>query len=721
MDADEAGQARANRRVTVTTSAPTAGRASRLDPVYNPQSIAVVGASANPYALGNWVYGNLRRDFPGALFPINARSPEVLGDQTYPDVESLPQPVDLVVVLVPAAQVPDVIERSIRLGHRSAYVITSGFSEADTDEGRALQSRVAELAREHSFPVVGPNCIGFMNNHRSVMANFSLMPDADRPEPGPVALVSQSGGFGSYILNRAVNGHVKVGFFASTGNECDVTVADLLLHVVEQPEIQVVGLFAEAFRNPGAFLAAARRAAELDKVIISVTPGSSDAVARAAFSHTASTVGSSDVYGAVCRQYGIVQADSIDQLVDYLLLLQDGRRMAGRNLGVITSSGGAGVLIAGSADGCGLSLPELDATVQAEFKTLIPSFGSGRNPIDTTAALGSMPPENIQIIHDLLADVKEIDAVITLVWMGEGVQADAVFRTYQRSTKPIVPVVTIDPELMAGRGLPSYADPTRAVRALAMLANVSERSVPSRLDDEPDAERAARARAILTDVADKPFLLESTAKDLLALYGIPVAREYVCHSEDAAAKAAAAIGGKVVVKALSYDLPHKSDAGGLVVGVETEDEVRSAYRTVSALAGPSVTIDSVLVQQMVPSRLELALGLHRDPVFGPVVAVGLGGVLVEILESPRLLHIPFTLEQARAAIEGIASGRIRHATRGLRDDDVDALARAAVGLGTLGLELPEVESVDINPVMVHSDGLCAVDALVVAGEVVGNE
>ncbi len=687
--------------------------ASRLDPIYNPRSIAVVGASSNPGALGNWVYGNLLRDFPGSLYGVNARSKEVLGQPMYPDVASLPEPVDLVVILAPAAQVPGVIEQSIAAHHRAAYVITSGFSEADTDEGRALQARLTELAREHDFPIVGPNCIGFMNGHRSVMANFSLMPDADRPVPGAVALVSQSGGFGSFILNRAVTGNVKVGLFASTGNESDITVADVLRYVVEQPEIQVIGLFAEAVRNPALLLEAADRAAELGKVIISVTPPSTQAVARAVLSHTASIVGSGEVYDAVCHQHGVLRARSIDELIDYALILQDGRRMAGRRLGVITPSGGGGVLIAGNADENGLELPELDPAAQAQLKALMPGFASPRNPVDTTAAMTTMPPENGRTIHDLVAANDSVDAVLTLVWGGDSALADDVVALYAATTKPVVPVVTIGPQLLAERGLPTFADPTRAVRALASVARVSERRFVAAQRHEVDAERAGRARSILSAVAGRPFVLESSAKELLSLYGIPVARESVCLSEEAAVKAAQALPGKVVVKALSYDLPHKSDSGGLVLGLSTPDEVRAAYRTVSALASDTVTIDSVLVQEMVSSRLELALGLQRDPVFGPVVAVGLGGILVELLGEPQLLHVPFSFEQARAAVAGIAGGRITHATRGLAPAQLDALAGTAVGLCELALELPEIESIDINPLLVTGTGLCAVDALLV--------
>jgi acyl-CoA synthetase (NDP forming) len=278
----------------------------------------------------------------------------------------------------------------------------------------------------------------------------------------------------------------------------------------------------------------------------------------------------------------------------------------------------------------------------------------------------------------------------------------------------VVPIVALAQDHFAQHGIPYYGDPSRAVRALGAVAQVSTRARgPAARADSIDTERAARARTILSAVPGSPFLLESTAKDLLSLYGIPVPRETVCFNEEAAVRAARSIGGTLVVKALSYDLPHKSDAGGVVLGIRTEDQVRAAYREVAALESDTVTIDGVLVQEMMSARLELAVGLQRDAVYGPVVAVGLGGALIEILANPQLLHAPFSYQQARDAVAGIADGRILHATRGLNDAQLDLLASTLTGIGQLALELPEVESVDINPILVGKTGLCAVDALVV--------
>jgi acetate---CoA ligase (ADP-forming) len=697
--------------------------------MFRPESIAVVGASESPGSLAAMVYGNLVSEFPGRRYPVNSRRATVFGDRAYPDVTDLPEPVDLVIVLVPAAAVPGVVAACAQAGHRSAYLLSAGFAETGTPDGRDWQQQVTAFAASRNLPVAGPNCNGFLNARLPVAAGFLLAPEDARPAPGPVALVSQSGGFGSFILNRAVTARVNVGFFASTGNEADVSVADVLAFAVEQPEITVIGFFAETIKRPGAFLAAADRAAELAKVIISVTPESSETVARAALSHTGSVVGSADVYAAACRQHGIVPARSIEELVDFALIMQDGRRMPGRRIAVVTSSGGAGVLTAANAEDAGLHVPELSPGAQAEIGALMPPFASARNPVDTTAGMGPGRKGNYgRIVDRLLAD-DEVDAVLPLIWYGTGPDAEALVKTYRQAAKPVVPVPTTDPGWLLEQGLPAFADPTRAVSALAALAGVSERQAAA---DEarsrrqvPDCgcertssagrssgERAWRARALLAGVAGRPFVLESTAKAVLAEYGMPTAREIECASEEEAVAAAGKLGGTVVLKGLSYDWPHKSDAGGVIVGLRTADEVRAAYRAVIA-AATGVVLESVLVQEMAAGRLELAVGVHRDPVFGAVVAAGLGGPLVEITAEPVLLHVPFSVRQAREAVGIIAGGRITHPVRGLSGADLDGLALLVAGLGELARELPEVTSVDVNPVMVGDHGLAAVDALLV--------
>jgi acyl-CoA synthetase (NDP forming) len=564
---------------------------------------------------------------------------------------------------------------------------------------------------EAGIPLIGPNCIGFMNNHRDTMCNFSLMPGAARPAKGAVALVSQSGGFGSFILNRMVIEGAGIGLFVSTGNEADATISEVVRYALELPEISVVASFAESIRQPDIFLEAAQRAAELDKVLITLTPKVSEAVARAAMSHTASVVGSDDVYNAICDQYGVIRAHSVAELIDFARFLQDGRRMKGNRIAVMTPSGGGGVLAASNATEAGLDLPELSQKLQAKMMAYIPTFGTAANPIDTTAA---MPPgEGWGRVLELAVESEEVDGVLPIVWSGEPSEQTAkVVSLFDTHRKPMAPIVVMHPESLAARGLPVFTDHTRAVRALAALAALGDRDAAVFGSASPDPDRTAQVRGLLKAAAGERLVLESTSKEVLALYRIPVTREVVAADFDQVVAAMRQIAGRVAIKVQSYDVPHQSDHGGLYLGVDSEDSARSAYESLQALEGPSVRVHSVLVQEMVKSRLEMALGMYRDPVFGAVVAVGLGGTLIELIGEPALLHPPFTTQYAERKIRGLLDGRILHKVRGLSDSNVEQLAEAAVGLGNLALELPEVDSVDVNPVMVTDGGIVAVDALI---------
>ncbi len=703
------------------TAAPEAGAPSELasqvgvERLFAPESVAVVGASEQ--GLGHMVFANLLRDFPGHLYPVHPRRPEVLGVKAYPTVDDLPEAVDMAVILVPALQVPDIVERCAARGIGGALVLAAGFAEAGP-EGKAAQERMTNLARTSAFPIIGPNCNGFMNGYRTTLATFAIPPTSDRPTPGPIALISQSGGFGAYIMEKAVVGGLQVGWYLSTGNEADMNVARSLAYLIERPEVKVVLSFFEAIRSPEVFLQVVSRAAELGKPIMAVKAGRTSEGARAAVSHTASIAGSSEVYDAVCRQYGLLQAGSVEEMVDFGLAFQTGRRMSGRRVGVLTASGGAGALMADAAEMAGLTVPPLPQPDQDKLAALMPSFASAANPVDHT---GAFNPANFEPVLDGLTQSSGVDAVLPLVWVIRDAEADAVKRIYAATEKPMAVAVTIAAPVLAEAGIPTYSDPARAVRALGALARHSamlrahERApVPA-----PDADRASRVRQLLAKDGPRPFVLESVAKQVLAEYGVPVSRETVVGSAAEAVAAAEQIGGRVALKLLSYRLPHKSDSGALRLGLSGEAAVRGGYedmvRDISA-AFPGIEIEGVLVQEMVPASVEISCGLQRDPVFGPMVAVGLGGTLIEIVGGAVLLRAPFTHRQAREAVDLICDGRLGQASRGLSQAQAEVIAGVLTGVGALALELPEVESVDINPIRVDGAVVRAVDALIVVAD-----
>jgi acetate---CoA ligase (ADP-forming) len=693
-------------------------RLAGMDRLLSPLSIAMVGASNNPASIGGWVYANLTRAFGGPLHPIHPRDAEVQGQAAFPSISALPEAVDLAVVVVPAPAVPAVIDECAEKGVGGAVVITSGFAETSA-EGAALQARISDTATSSGLRVVGPNCIGFMNLFGGVMANFALSPAQPLPVAGPVALVSQSGGFGSYITTKALLAGLRLGWFVSTGNECDVNIAAVLRYLVERDETRVLMVFSETLRDPDLFIDTALRAAELDKPIVLLKAGRSETAARAALSHTASMVGSAQVFDAVARQYGVYVVSSMEEMLDLGMIFQDGRRVSDRRVAILTTSGGAGVLLADACTGAGLSIPELPADEQETLAAIMPQpfYGSTTNPVDTTAQVVNSPGAYEKVLT-AVGQSESVDMLVAVTWASPSPSNDALIAYYKSTDRPVALTSTAWMDEFQVAGLPTYTDPLRAANALGALTRQSLRSSvagPPR-DWKPDAKRVNRVSKLLPAPNSQRALLESTSKQVLAAYGIPVTRETTVTSAGAAVEAAQSLGRPVALKVMSYQLPHKTEAGAIRLGVVGADAVRREYDEMLAEVSrraPEATIDAVLVQDMVPARLEMMCGLHRDPVFGPMVAVGLGGTVVEILSEAALLRPPFDLEQAKAALGGVLGGRLLDSARGLTSPEQWQMAEVMVGVGTLALEFDAIAEIDINPIRVADGQAVAADALII--------
>ena len=695
---------------------PRTGGDHRLNRMLRPRSIAIVGATDRMPSIGGYIAANVARSFQGEIYPVNSRGGMVQGLKAYAGVESMPENVDLAIVVVPADGVPPVLEACARKGVGGVVIITSGFAEVSED-GAQLQATVQEILRRTGLRATGPNCIGFMNIADRVMANFVLDPTDPMPPGGPVALVSQSGGFGGYMVRKALTAGLNVGWFVSTGNEVDANITAVLTELVELPEVRVLLAFSETLRDPEKFVDFAIRAAELDKVVILLKAGRSNEAARAAQAHTASLVGSAAAFDAVCRQYGVFSVATLEEMLDLGLIFQNGRRTRGRNVGIITGSGGAGVML---TDACileGLAVPEITG---GEKQTLLdqmpkPFYGSVANPVDVTAQAMSNPA-TMPAVLGAVANSASIDMIAPVI-IGNPNQQEIYIDFYRATQKPVAFTSTLLGGDMLAAGVPTYTDPRRAAHALAAVAEFSSRGKPShrRRGWKSDPSRADKARALIAEAKGHTTLMEATSKALLALYGIPVTREVFVRQADEAVAAAAHIGGKVALKVMSYDLPHKSDVGGVRLNIQGADAMRETYEDMMAdvrKAAPGAHIEGALVQAMVPARLEMLCGMKRDSVFGPIVAIGLGGVLVEMLGSAVLLQAPFSSADVVMALHGLLGGRLLGGTRGLSAGEVQALAEVAVSLGDAALELPEISEAEINPVRISEGMVVAADALV---------
>lgn len=697
-----------------------------IDRLLAPTSIAMVGASNQSARIGGQVFANLARAFEGALYPIHPRDEEVQGYRAYASIADLPEPVDMAVVAVSADRLSEVMAQCGERGVGGATVITSGFAEAGP-EGAKLQEGLADASRRTGVRVIGPNCIGYLNIGGGVMANFALSPAEPLPSGGPVALVSQSGGFGSYITTKAFLAGLRLGWFVSTGNEVDVTIAQVLRFLVERDDVGVLLAFSESLRDPEVFIETAQRAAELDKPMILLKAGRSEEASRAALSHTASVVGSARVFDAVCRQYGVVLVDTMEELLDLGMIFQNGRRARGNRIGIMTTSGGAGVLLADGAALEGLAVPEFPEGEQQELTEKMPKpfYGSTANPVDTTAQITAAP----ELYHDVLSSVvgsQAVDVATTVTWARPGAMNDAIIDVHQSTDKPFAVLSTDWMKEFQQAGVPTYTDPRRAIHALATLARHSLRSTPPAARFQPDQDRAGRVRGLLAEARARRerAVLESTAKQVLARYDIPVTREqFVFGLRDAGADevvtAAEQLGGPVALKVMSYQLPHKSDVGAIRLNLRGADQVRRGYEEMLAETQrrvPDAIVSGVLVQEMAPARLEISCGIHRDPAFGPLIALGLGGVLIEVLSETVLLRPPFEQAAADAAVGRLLGGRLVAGRRGLSDSERDQLARTMVGLGELVLEVPEIAEADVNPIRVADGAALAADALLVLAD-----
>lgn len=694
---------------------PSDNPAFDLDRLLAPRSIAMVGASNNLNSIGGLVFANLKRSFTGALYPIHPKDPSVQGLPATAGLHEIADPVDLVVIAVASHAVEGIVEQAVAKGVGGIVLLSSGFAEAG-EEGIALQARITEMARKGGVRVIGPNCIGYLNITGGVMANFALTPDEPLPPGGGVALVSQSGGLGSYLTTKGLLTGLQLGWFVSTGNELDVNIATVLRYLVERPEVRVLLVFSETLRDPEVFIEAACRAQALDKPIVILKAGRSEAAAKAAMSHTASVVGAADVFDAVCTQYGVIVAHSMEEMLDLGMVFQDGRRAAGNRLAIMTSSGGTGVLLADEAGLNGLDVPTFPAPEQSAMLSVLhtPFFGSVSNPVDTTAAVR---PDAVLALQDMVVQSPSIDMLTTVTWARATEQAKELAALYLRTDKPMAVLSTDLVAPLTEAGVPTYTDPQRVARALAAVHRFSNRpSLTINETREVDDARQQRARAHLQLAPGERVLMEAQGKRLFAEYGIPVTREEWVHSAEDAIAAAGRIGGKVVLKVMSYQLPHKSDVGAIRLGLQGAQAVREAYTEMLEEVGrraPHAVLDGVLVQQMVPARMELTCGLQRDPLFGPMVAVGLGGVLVEQLAETTLLRPPFGVETARAALGRLLKGRLVQGRRGLSHDEQTQIATLMVGVGTMALEHADINEVDINPIRVSDGNAFAADALVV--------
>ncbi|MQA01260.1 MAG: hypothetical protein GEV07_00545 [Streptosporangiales bacterium] len=708
---------------STATASKSTGQLADLWKLLYPRSITVIGASDNPVKLSGRPVDYLQRfGFTGRVIPINTARPQVQGLPAYRSLDEVPGTIDLAMIMLPAEQVPTAVRACGKNGISAAIVGASGFGESGK-RGAQLQLELEAAIAETGVRVLGPNCLGMIGvRDRAVPTFTSALDETIELRDGPVAFVSQSGAFGSFVFTEALHAGIGISHYVNTGNEVDLSVADVLDALLDAGETRVLLAYLEGVSDGRRLLEVARRAHRLDKPILAVKVGRSEAGARAAQSHTASLAGEDAVFEGAAHQFGIVRVDGMNALLDAAQLFATGRRAHGRSLTTLSLSGGAGVLMADAASAHGVEITAWDQAWQDRMAAVLPPYGSPSNPIDLTAALLADP--------DLLRCALDValahpDSHLVAVLLGNADKhaeqlVDVIGCAHRSTDRPFVVVWTGGSgdaqRLLRAQGIPCYNDPGRAAAALGALVDYSLRpAVPD--PHRPSGVDPTAARAVLDAVrtAGQTQLDEYASTRLIAAYGIPSAGSRRAATPEAAVSALDELGGPVTVKLLSHHVGHKSDIGGVLLDLVDADQVREAARTLLTRASTAELADAeLLVQRMVDGDLEVIVGTKHDIGFGPVVVVGFGGVLVEVLADSAAAVAPVDLDTARRMLLSLRGSRLFGPVRGRPACDLDAIADVVVRVSWLATDLAEeVAELDVNPLLVDRSGqaLAAVDCL----------
>ncbi|MBI5014052.1 MAG: GNAT family N-acetyltransferase [Deltaproteobacteria bacterium] len=696
-----------------------------LDSLFKPASVALVGATSKEGSVGQAVLQNLQEGaFEGPLYPVNPKRTELMGLPCYPSLSAVGQPIDLAVVAVPIAAVPEVMEEAGRSGVKAAIVLSAGGREVG-EEGAAIEERILKVARASGIRLLGPNCLGI--TVPAVKLNASFAPQMCLP--GHVALISQSGAICTVILDRAMEANIGFSHFVSIGAMSDVDFADLIDYLGNDPEVTSILLYVEALKNMRKFMSAARAVSRLKPIIV-VKAGRSAAGAKAAASHTGSLVGDDEVYDAAFARAGIIRVKSLGELFDCAEALAKQGRPRGPRIAILTNAGGPGVMTADGLKDWNRTPADLsDQTLQA-LDAVLPPAWSRSNPVDI---LGDAPAERYRDACQILLAAPEVDGLVVVLAPQAMTDPAAVARevipAIQAAKTPACAVwmggkiVAEGVRILNEGAIPVFETPERAVNTLMYMHRYSHNlellqetppNFPSNLHFDRD-----RARAIVRSALDRqlPLLTEPESKALLAAYGIPVSRTEVATSEEQAVERADELGYPLVLKIHSRDISHKSDAKGIQLNLQNAEDVRAAYRKVLQNAQAykaDAHILGVTLQPMVERiDYDLIVGSKKDADFGPTILFGMGGILTEILRDKAIGLPPMNRLIARRLIE---STRIFQLLRGYRNRpaaNLEALEEVVVRLAYLVTDFPEVTELDINPLVLSRQDVLAVDARVV--------
>jgi acetate---CoA ligase (ADP-forming) len=702
---------------------------AELDTFFTPKSVAVIGASTNPEKLGYAVVKNLLEGGYakiGVVFPINPSADEILGFKVYPSVLEVPGEIDLAVIVIPYPLVPDALRLCGQKGIPSAIIISAGFREAGK-EGLERELELVEISHQYNLRLIGPNCLGVIDSFTPLNASFA----AGTPPSGPMAFMSQSGALGTAVLDIALAGRLGLSKFVSLGNKADVSEIDLLKAWVDDENSKVILIYTEGMPSGQEFIRVAREVTR-QKPVVAIKSGVTQSGSRAVSSHTGSLAGSEQAYQAAFLQAGILRAESMESLFDMALALGYQPHLTGDRIAIITNAGGPGILATDALERAGLSLARFNLETIHALEQYLPDAASAANPVDV---LGDARADRYKFALEKVAGDPNVDGIMVLLTPQAMTEieatADSIGALSQNINMPILGCfmgearIQVGIDILTTHGIPNYPFPERAANAFSAMSayrSVKSRPIPEYVHFEVD--KAAVHQVLDHARLEKRLsIADAESRSILEAYGLRTPRSELADTPEKAAEVAARIGYPVVLKIASPDILHKTDIGGVKVGLQSATDVRDAFELMVYRAQryvPDARIWGCLVQEMAPSGgLEVLVGMNRDPQFGPLVTFGLGGIYVETLRDVTFRVAPFSTLEAEEMLTQIRAHALLDGVRGQPPMDKKAIVDTLLRIAQLVQDFPEITELDINPLMVYhqGEGALALDMrLILKGE-----
>jgi acetyltransferase len=692
-----------------------------IDPLINPKSIAVVGASSRPGTVGNSVFLNLLQGrYQGPVYPVNPKATHINSVRTYTSLSDIPHDVDLAILVIPPPRIPEVIEEAGRKKVKGLLVISAGFKEIGP-EGAALEAQLKEVRAKYDIPLVGPNCLGIINTDPDTSLNASFA--IKIPRPGNLAFISQSGAICTAVLDYADMHSLGFSKFVSFGNKADVNEVDLLQYLGDDPKTKVICMYLEDISNGRAFTDTCRKIFwEKKKPMLAIKAGRSPEGARAASSHTGSLAGSDAVYEALLLRSGIQQVNTIEELFDLAEAYSYLPMPRGRSVAIITNAGGPGILATDAAVRSGLKLSEFTEKTKTALRKHLPPTAAVGNPVDV---IGDATSSRYEAATSILLKGAHVDAIVVILTpqsMTDILEtAKAIHRLMEETDKPIICSFMGGSHVQEGvrylkeHGIPNYMFPEEAITTLGSMCKYAEiLHVPHRESKEFEVDKKAAEAFILKKLekAESIYLTQVEASQLLGLYGFPLLKSGLATDIKSLKKIVAGLKPPFAMKIMSADVVHKWDVGGVILNVPAE-EAAAAYDTILANVEsrvPGAKIQGVYVEEMAQKGVEVIIGANRDPMFGPLCMFGLGGTMVEVMKDVTFRLAPMWQASAERMIRQIKGFKALQGLRGKPPADLQAIENCLLRLSQLTTDHREIIELDINPLIVYEEGCVVADS-----------